>query len=214
MGKLIRRAIFEAAGQDGSGQFANQNEDFESCSLDSSWSVIQPEFKIYSDYAKGSCSAGITGESLTYIDAAEWEPSYLDGGKQIDSFSYRFLIGPNNHWGHHVMLRDSNDDPVVGAGSDSLKPVVSDGQNLDYPDFDATVNREQWVDVALTFDWDTETCSYTFDGAGVNLSGNFGFTNTTNVAKVVVQNTGGTEHWDGENLGGDADFRIDDLKLK
>lgn len=161
-------------------------ESFDSGSFDSEWTT--PNAYIQNTAWSNPHSMGSWGNGS--IDAT-WEPSALQGGEQVDSFSY-WWQEDSSQTGHQVELYDSNGNKVQHSETENPQwdLTTSDG-SINRPHGGDGYNR--WTYFQFDFNWEDGTYDYYLrdSQSGTVREGNYGLINSTNVEYVYFNGTNG-----------------------
>lgn len=104
--------------------------DFNSGALDSDWSTQGNGIKFKSSPTREGAYS-VTLDEAGYIWIARWEPSALQGGTEIDAWSFHYWE-TNNSSGHIVYVADSNGNPLFGIGSNNYQQTAWLGETTGY----------------------------------------------------------------------------------
>lgn len=180
--------------------------DFEDGTLQD-FAVLDNDFQIVSNPARGSYSAGISTSADK--DIAYSSPSELSGGLQLESFEFWYNEDSGSHGGG-VALYDNNQNEVIGFATSNPDWCIHDQdgwEELGSNDGDYNV----WIKVKIIFDWSagTATIEGNQDGGSVYTYADRPLINNTNIESIYFKGFANTG--DGWESGTIQEMWIDDF---
>jgi len=159
------------------------------------WTIVDNNFGLRSDRARGTYSLGINagsgGNPLAYI-----EPSELSGGEQIN-YIEGYWQETSSSTGHGLMVQDSSGNDVLGVASGNPQFEIDSGNGFSRDQNEVVTSYDVWLYWKVTFDWQNGDCDiYIFNEAeGVDKTyTNVPLKNNTNVARLEMRNNS-REDW-------------------
>jgi hypothetical protein len=134
----------------------------------------------------GNYSIGSFGNGETRM---AWEPKGLEGGKQIQSFSY-WWQEDSSQTGHAVRLFDSSENEVQESGTENPQWYLNDGSGR-YQEYGGD-NYNVWTLFSFSFDWSAGTYDFYLrdSQSGTTRTGTNNLQNATNVERIEFNGDG------------------------
>lgn len=134
----------------------------------------------------GNYSIGSFGNGETRM---AWEPKGLEGGKQIQSFSY-WWQEDSSQTGHAVRLFDSSGNEVQESGTENPQWYLNDGSGR-YQEYGGD-NYNVWTLFSFEFNWSAGTYDFYLrdSQSGTTRTGTNNLQNATNVERIEFNGDG------------------------
>jgi hypothetical protein len=161
-------------------------DSFEDGSFSSDWNT--PNAYIQNTSYDDEYSMGSWGNGP--VDAT-WQPSVLQGGKQIKMFSY-WWQEDSSQTGHQVRLYDSSGNKVQHSETENPQWQLTKGDGSISSTL-ASPGYNRWTFFEFKFDWNSGTYDYYLKDSqsGKVETGTFGLINSTDVEEIRFVGTNG-----------------------
>ena len=207
---IIASAIKVATG--GGGGDIDLFEAFEGTGTPTDWTLYGGTFDHEGLVYSGSNSfyPSNSGASVIY---AEWNPSEISGGVQVDYVEVHYYDGASGNGGGFCIV-DSNGDDVIGFASSNPDWEIWDGDGWSRAPNGS--GEHEWTRIRFVFDWGAGTCDIECE----NLESEPGIIytqsarpliNNTDVESIECRSFGSTSR--GWNSGESTETRYDDISI-